>query len=552
MNVAAALHRLVNPVAVKEMRAAFRGNRYLIAHMIIVALAALGMFLFLLMLTLNFENSQWRIDSSYIGQWAMHASQIVHGCIVLLVVPAFAATAISTERERETLDLMLATGLRARTIVIGKFLSAMGLTGLLFVALMPIVALCFLFGGVSVYQILANYALLALLAALLIIVALAISAASPGTARAVITTYVAAMVLGSLVVGLWTSVVLGTSFGRPQLEAYGVFTAEEMAVFNTREIPAAGDFGPFQIAVGAYLVPAYLWFTAAGFFLLLAINRLKPTFANQSTGMRVYYAIVAVLLAGAVIPLTASAFDADVRPAGNGAGAAIMLMLILGTVSCMFAIESPFLPPHQRHLLERAQRRGWHLWIFHPGSRTGVAFVMAVNGVALLLLAAWWIGLGGAQEAAHVYAFGAAVGVLGVWLWFACGLAALLSGWADRCPLAARIVFVIAIALLCVLPAIDATMEQVMVERHEEPPEHVAVSTVLSPVVTVFTALELPEGDRRSTTFKLFLPGEIYQPVGFCLVIGPLGFLFNVLAARRYWRRVNLEAREAAVERGEV
>lgn len=533
--MSAFLHRCVNPVVVKELRAAFRGSRYLIAHMIIVSLAALGMFLLLLFLTFDFEQRTSRIDSSYIGQIALHSAQVVHLAVVLLVVPAFAATAISTERERETLDLMIATGLRARQIVIGKFLSAMALTGLLFVALMPIVALCFLFGGVSIYQIVANYALMALLSALLVLVALAISAASPGTARAVITTYVACVIIGGLLMGALSAASV-SPFGGELLEAYGVMTAQEISQEFGRFM-TLGSFEPIQVAVGAYIVPGYVWLVVCGFFFLLAVNRLKPSFANQSTGMRIYYVAVAIGMAGVIFPLVAVAFGTDVRPDGPAFQSALMVLLILSTISCMFAIESPFLPPHLRLRLDRAGERGWHRWMFHPGSRTGAAFVMTVNGAAVALLGAWCLKLGGVETKIQLTALGAAVGVMAVWLWFACGLAALLSGWADRRPLAARIVFVITIAAICVVPSIHAVVDQMVdVRAGEKAPETVAPSAVFSPVVTLYTALELP-GQERSTTFKMFLPGWIYLPVGFALVMGSLGFLLNGLAARRYWRR---------------
>ena len=66
---------------------------------------------------------------------------------LLLVVPAFPATALVRERVRGTLPLLLNSPMSARAIYLGKFGSVLGFTGLLLLATLPAAAACYALGG---------------------------------------------------------------------------------------------------------------------------------------------------------------------------------------------------------------------------------------------------------------------------------------------------------------------------------------------------------------------------------------------------------------------
>lgn len=526
----------VNPVAVKELRASFRGFRYLLAHMVIVGLCALGMFFFLMVMILEFESSEIRTDVTWIGTQALHAAQGVHVVVLLMVVPAFAATALSTERERQTLDLMLATGLSPHQVVWGKFQSAMVQAGMLYVALVPVVSLCFLFGGVTAYQLGANLLLLGFLASLLVMIALSVSAGSPSTARAVITTYVATGMIGAGLAVL-TAILVGEGIGWALLESYGFITAHEVAGefgrYSLGRIKTLEDLGFGEMITVVYLLPGYLWAVAFSFFYLLAVNRLKPAFANHSTGLRIFYATAVVGLTALIFPASACAFDLDLAVAqGHAVSGAVVVLLVIGSASTFFAMEPAVLPVHLGRAAGRAMKRGFHRWIFHPGARSGVSFVMISNAVALLLILAWWVFLAGGRRFIEfdVLGLGLAAGVVMVWLWFLTGLASLLSGVVTRHPLAPRIGYVMLAGLVMLLPVIHVVVDQSMVERGKPSPEFTPWTAILSPIVAVLTALELMHG---SPTFPLLMSGHVFVPVGFCLTMGLLGFALH--AASRRW-----------------
>ena len=96
-------------------------------------------------------------DSSYYGE--MSYSSLLHmymlvavfeAVIVLFVVPALTAGSISGERERQTLDLLLCTRLRPVDIVVGKLLSCIGTVFVMMITSLPILALVYIYGGLSV------------------------------------------------------------------------------------------------------------------------------------------------------------------------------------------------------------------------------------------------------------------------------------------------------------------------------------------------------------------------------------------------------------------
>lgn len=72
---------------------------------------------------------------------------------ILITAPALTAGSISGERERQTLDLLVITRMSPFSIIFGKLLSSIGLILLMIVAAMPVYAVLFYFGGVSIFYL---------------------------------------------------------------------------------------------------------------------------------------------------------------------------------------------------------------------------------------------------------------------------------------------------------------------------------------------------------------------------------------------------------------
>ncbi|MBI4771604.1 MAG: ABC transporter permease [Chloroflexi bacterium] len=80
--------------------------------------------------------------------------------LVSFIAPAFTAGAISSERERQTYDLLRTTLLPARALVLGKLLSALSYVALLLLVALPLQSLAFLLGGVAIEEVLIAAAVL--------------------------------------------------------------------------------------------------------------------------------------------------------------------------------------------------------------------------------------------------------------------------------------------------------------------------------------------------------------------------------------------------------
>lgn len=73
--------------------------------------------------------------------------------MILVSVPAITGGAISLERERKTLDVLLTTNLNPWKIIFGKLESALSMVFLLVFSALPAIALIFAFGGISFWDL---------------------------------------------------------------------------------------------------------------------------------------------------------------------------------------------------------------------------------------------------------------------------------------------------------------------------------------------------------------------------------------------------------------
>jgi ABC-type transport system involved in multi-copper enzyme maturation permease subunit len=138
---------------------------------------------------------------------------------VFSVAPAVASSAISSERENDTFDLLLIGGLRARSIVIGKLIAAVLFVLLLASTALPGFAIAWMFGGVSARDV--GLVLLMLVATLAFIsaVGLLFSALARTSTLAALYTYavVYLLALGSLLGYLLGASAQNESMVRPLL-----------------------------------------------------------------------------------------------------------------------------------------------------------------------------------------------------------------------------------------------------------------------------------------------------------------------------------------------
>lgn len=85
---------------------------------------------------------------------------VIQFIVVLILTPAYTASAIAEEKERRTLEFLLATDLRSREIVFGKLASRIGNIFMFLLAGLPILALVQFFGGIDPNLLLVGFLML--------------------------------------------------------------------------------------------------------------------------------------------------------------------------------------------------------------------------------------------------------------------------------------------------------------------------------------------------------------------------------------------------------
>ncbi len=155
--------------------------------------------------------------SADIGHAIFSGLLLVLTVLVLVLSPAFTTGAISMEREKQTLDLLVTTPLSTLGMVIGKLASALSYVFLLILASIPVMAIVFVFGGVGPEDLVRAYALLFSTAFGMGAIGLFVSALVRRTQTATVITLMAVLgiTFGSAAVHeLWR--VLGTQSAKTQ------------------------------------------------------------------------------------------------------------------------------------------------------------------------------------------------------------------------------------------------------------------------------------------------------------------------------------------------
>jgi hypothetical protein len=319
-----------NPVWLREMRQAARLRRTPLALATLTALTAL------IVASAGGVASTSEAPAA-VGTGLYHTFFSLAFAVVAWVGPGVAAMTIASERSGRTWEALLLTGLDARTIARGKFLASLTYIGLYLVALAPVGAVPFLFGGVTAFEVFIAFGLLVLFSALAVGFGLSVSSsvASPGLAAVVtlpiavvlsITAYSALGVGLSFVAhGLWPGVVQGAPVWLPTAYARAPFSAE-------------------------YLV--YLLFIPLGVIGLLAWFFFENTVANlqdpsddRASGLKRWYLVSVPAFTAMAIAVAAVVPDGQWAAILGGIGAVSIFALL-----SLFLFAADVLEPTPRVL----------------------------------------------------------------------------------------------------------------------------------------------------------------------------------------------------------
>jgi len=197
----------VRTIMVKELRGRFRGRRAFVVLTIYLGLLALLAYgTYVLIAPTARQASQFGgapNASASIGIGMFTVLSFFQLLLVCFMAPAFTTGAISLEREKQTLDLLISTPLRPGAIVVGKLLAALAYIGLMILAAIPISAIVFMYGGATVDDLIRQQVVLLVTALGLGAIGLFFSALIKRTQAATVLTYCAVLVLTIGTVLIW-------------------------------------------------------------------------------------------------------------------------------------------------------------------------------------------------------------------------------------------------------------------------------------------------------------------------------------------------------------
>lgn len=185
---------MLNPILASSALRRMRSARTLLvigAYELVLLLAALA------------------VMSPFVGNQALSLSNMEQGVVayvvlmllqfalIVLVSPAMTAGAIAGERERQTLELLLVTGVGSFRLVMGKLLESFALMALMIVCSLPILCLTMLPGGIGLAQILLGIGFLLVCAFAAASVGVLTSSFMKNTVGATIVSYILLLMIGA-------------------------------------------------------------------------------------------------------------------------------------------------------------------------------------------------------------------------------------------------------------------------------------------------------------------------------------------------------------------
>lgn len=161
--------KLLGPVLFYDMVRTSRRNRYFIMRMlyagflffILTYMVMIGWLMQDQMRDMADQGFRQR-QNAVLAETFFMVFMLVQLTLVVLLTPAYVAGAIADEKDRKTIEFMLATDLRNREIVLSKFFSRLANMALLLLTGLPILSILQFIGGVDPELMLAGFIAIAL------------------------------------------------------------------------------------------------------------------------------------------------------------------------------------------------------------------------------------------------------------------------------------------------------------------------------------------------------------------------------------------------------
>ncbi len=283
------LQDAVGPIVVKEVRQGLRGRVFAVFFALLL-LACLGIALIAVAAASESRGSEQ-------GRDFLAAFLVAMGVVVFFVIPYTAFRSMVREREDETWVLLALTGLGARSIVRGKFTSALSQALLYASACAPFVVFSYYLNGVDILQVLLALGMAAVWSCFLVALGVAVATlAESRIGRAVAHFVVLGLLAAASAAAFGFSVVLAEEGSRILRDDVFVgFCAAFVVVVGgatpvllegaaaNLALPSENSARGPRLALAAYFVA--LWAVGVGGVILGNAEKGVPALASVATSL---------------------------------------------------------------------------------------------------------------------------------------------------------------------------------------------------------------------------------------------------------------------------
>ena len=517
-----------NPILVKELRATFRSNLFI--RFLYLATGCLG----LVVLSGGAAIASASLPPAEVGQLVFQMFFGLSLLVILLIAPAQAATAFTSEKEQRTWESLVLSGMDPWRMVRGKFWACYASMFLVLISFAPVVGIAFLFGGISPWHVIWGYVWLLMWLAVAVAFGIAVSARLNSTRISILlVTLVFFPVTFVLACFIWAA-------GEGASSAWGVSMSGPF--WFTEALSARlFELDTFGLLVA---LPMFVFGSAVWFFLATAVAGVRPAAEDRSTPLKTWSIVNACGLIATMFGIMVLFTDAS-----DAGEAAIIFVVMLGTVLLFYAMlfmNEPPLPPRlvemrrpQMNPLLRA------LLVVGPGAAPTLrfAFVLLIFASFGFSIAA---GLGrhlvGSYPDGHLSDAGLiilAVGHLAV-----LAFVASFGTWLRivlRSGIAARVLAFAAICAMAIVPFLFALI--IDPDSLDRLDDEIPLMVTLSPLLPTILSINVADGELSGFSSAIVLVTAV--------VYGCLAAFFWVLVEARCAKvkRLAEEQRQARDER---
>jgi len=327
-----------------------------------------------LVVLMTMKADQDDLTPTRVGRSLFSTFLLVQYLIVLFVFPAFSAMAFSDERSSGSLDLLTTTRLSPSELVSGKFLASLVFCLLYVIGSVPLLAIAFLFGGVTPLEVLVGYSSLTVATLLVSILGVCVSSFAIGNVQSVLMVYCL-----SVFMLVRSFLFLG---GTEALDQY--LAGEQTPVGPLLDLLGHGS-PLFALQSLGWIVVVGLFF---GYLFQFASRNVTVGSGDQSIALRV----LTSLAVPAILVLAGLSWLPD-SPTQGMESLVLLAAALLFASAWLFSGESIAASVRQRGKAERLRGVRFAGRLFLPGSACGAAFsiVLAVLVCALGLVVWNWL-----------------------------------------------------------------------------------------------------------------------------------------------------------------